>query len=90
MNKEAGSVARTHVLRTPFDGSQGVALSVVDDVLIVHHRKAGESWLFDIGLGGESDGSVCHHKHVGFGTQVVDPNSSAPAAARYVNIARLS
>ncbi len=39
VNRDAATVSRTHVLRTPFNGSQGLALHAVDDVLLVHHRK---------------------------------------------------
>ena len=41
---------------------------------IFPYRKSGETWLFDIGLAGESDGSVCHHKPVGHGTKIHGAN----------------
>ena len=52
-------------------------MHAIDDVLAVHDRKAGETWLFDISLSGELDtGSVSHHQALGQSTKIRGhPNS---------------
>ena len=77
VNKDLSTVTKTHVLRTNFNGCNGLAMHVIDDVLAVHDRKAGETWLFDISLSGELDtGSVSHHQALGQSTKIRGhPNS---------------
>ena len=53
VNKDMGTVQKMHVLRTSFNGSLGLAMHSIDDVIVVHNRKFGETWLFDVGLSGE-------------------------------------
>lgn len=65
VNKESGTTSKSHVLRTNFNGVYGLAMHSIDDVLVVHNRKAGETTFFDIGLSGEFDGAVSHHAPVG-------------------------
>lgn len=65
VNKDLSTIFKSHILRTSFNGVNGLAMHSIDDVLAVHDRKAGETWLFDIGLSGESDGSVSHHRPLG-------------------------
>lgn len=49
----ASPVRKTHVLRTTFNGIEGLAMHSIDDVLVVHNRKDAETWFFDVGLSGE-------------------------------------
>ena len=65
INKDASTVTKTHRLRTTFNGISGLAMHSIDDVLLVHHKKEGETFFFDIGLSGEYDGSAYHHTAVG-------------------------
>ena len=37
------------------------ALNVLDNLIIIHHQSSKTSMAFDIGLGGENDGSVTRH-----------------------------
>jgi len=61
------SVERTHVFHTPFGGSGGggLALNVVDNLLIAHHQSTGVSAFFDVALLAESDGHILHHQPIG-------------------------
>ncbi len=65
------------MLRTTFDGSLGLAMHSIDDVLLVHNRKAGETCFFDVGLSGEFDGAVSHHVPVGNVTRISGLGSAA-------------
>ena len=65
INKDASTVTKTHRLRTTFNGISGLALHSIDDVLLVHNKKRGETFFFDIGLSGEYDGGTYHHTAVG-------------------------
>ena len=81
INKDAGIVVKSHVLRTCFNGSYGLAMHSIDDVLVVHNRKAGETWFFDVGLSGEFDGSVSHHIPVTKPTNIITTSPSTAAVA---------
>ena len=76
INKDAGVVQKAHVLRTTFNGSTGLAMHSIDDVLVVHNRKAGQTCFFDVGLAGESDGTVSHHIPVGKSTRIPNAENS--------------
>ena len=64
LSKDQLTVTRTHIFHTPFQGG-GLALNVVDNLLIVHHQNSGTSAFFDVALLGESDGHISHHKPIG-------------------------
>ena len=66
INKDAGTVTKTHRLRTSFNGVSGLAMHTIDDVLVVHNKQEGETFFFDVGgLSGEFDGALSHHVPVG-------------------------
>ena len=65
------SVAKvTHVLEIDFNAR--FTLSVVDNLVVVHHQHWKTSMLFDIAFGGEQQGSVKRHK------AIIAPLSIAP------------
>lgn len=52
---------KSHILRLGHSGR--FAMSVIDDLIIVHHQASASSMLFDIGLTGEEDPIskvICH------------------------------
>ena len=66
---------KAHVLRNTFNGIMGLAMHSIDDVIVVHNRKAGQTSFFDVGLSGEFDGAVSHHAPVGNHTRILHPNN---------------
>lgn len=57
LTKEAAA-RKTHVLRTDVAGKS--AVSVIDNLVVVHHQASKTSSVFDIGLSGDGDGRVVH------------------------------
>jgi len=68
------SVVRTHVFHTPFQGG-GIAINVVDNLMVAHHQASGTSATFDVALKGESDGHISHHKPIGDPIKIHHPTS---------------
>lgn len=79
--KEGSSVTKTHILKAPFVGG-GLALNVVDNVILVHHRSAGKTVLFDVALNAESDGMVTYHNQPVLHPLQVVPSKSSIASLR--------
>ncbi|XP_054280690.1 regulator of MON1-CCZ1 complex-like [Macrosteles quadrilineatus] len=60
--KKMSTVKKTHILNLGRSGR--FALSIVDNLIFVHHQASKTSLMFDIGLEAECDGSVYYHSPV--------------------------
>uniref|UniRef100_A0A1B6LW68 Uncharacterized protein n=1 Tax=Graphocephala atropunctata TaxID=36148 RepID=A0A1B6LW68_9HEMI len=60
--KKMSTVKKTHVLKLGRSGR--FALSVVDNLIFVHHQASKTSLMFDIELDAECDGSIFYHSPV--------------------------
>ena len=38
VNKDLSTVTKTHILQTNFNGSNGLAIHAIDDILAIHDR----------------------------------------------------
>ncbi|XP_074113186.1 regulator of MON1-CCZ1 complex protein bulli [Cotesia typhae] len=56
------TIKKSHILKLDLRGR--FAINVVDNLIIVHHQASKTSMIFDIMLGGVSDGTVMHHTSV--------------------------
>ncbi|XP_034941931.1 regulator of MON1-CCZ1 complex [Chelonus insularis] len=56
------TIKKSHILKLDMRGR--FAINVVDNLIIVHHQASKTSMIFDIMLGGASDGTVMHHTSV--------------------------
>ena len=60
----------------------GIALNVVDNLMVAHHQASGTSATFDVALKGESDGHISHHKPIGDPIKIHHPTSlTAPSSS---------
>ena len=42
VNKDLSTVTKTHILQTNFNGSNGLAMHAIDDILAIHDRYANK------------------------------------------------
>ena len=73
VSKDHSSLTRSHVLRVPVNG--GIAVNVVDNLILVHHQPSAISYVFDIAAPADFDGTV--HRH----SPVCTASVRAPASA---------
>ena len=64
----------------PFQGG-GIAINVVDNLMVAHHQASGTSATFDVALKGESDGHISHHKPIGEPIKIHHPTSLTATAS---------
>ena len=73
VSRDHSSLTRSHVLRVPVNG--GIAVNVVDNLMLVHHQPSATSYVFDIAAPADFDGTV--HRH----SPVCTASVRAPASA---------
>jgi len=73
VSKDHSSLTRSHVLRVPANG--GIAINVVDNLILVHHQPSATSYVYDVAAQADFDGTV--HRH----SPVCTANVRAPASA---------
>ena len=59
----------------------GIAINVVDNLMVAHHQASGTSATFDVALKGESDGHISHHKPIGEPIKIHHPTSLTATAS---------
>ena len=64
VSKDYSSLTRSHVLRVPATGG-GIAVNVVDNLLLVHHQPSATSYVFDIASPADFDGTVHREEESG-------------------------
>ena len=43
VNKDLSTVTKTHILQTNFNGSNGLAMHAIDDILAIHDRYVNKT-----------------------------------------------
>ena len=43
VNKDLSTVTKTHILQTNFNGSNGLAIHAIDDILAIHDRYVNKT-----------------------------------------------
>ena len=43
VNKDLSTVTKTHILQTNFNGSNGLAIHAIDDILAIHDRYVNKN-----------------------------------------------
>ena len=82
VTKEQTQVTKTHVLNVPAKG--GLALNVLDNLFVLHHQSSSVSYIFDVDVSGDSDGTSTYLTPICSG-KVIQAEASATQVATYSN-----